>query len=286
MVLEKFPFKKRQSYALILSFFLIVPILVLPLIVLAHGDDIEEFHEGLPENMQEGIHKNALTVILIAGSIAAIFVLISIFHKKQSKKLKVFLFLAIVIPILLATLYSAASTVYLNIISETKGPVHWHADFEVWACDEMLDLTDPQGISNRVGSPMFHEHNDNRIHVEGVVKDVEDVGLGRFFEFIGGELHRDHFMLPTNKGAVEKSNGDLCPDGYGKMQAFVFKTDEKTKTYTQEKIDDFEEYMLSPYSMIPPGDCIIIEFAPEKSRTGHICTTYRLAIERGELSGS
>ena len=53
-----------------------------------------------------------------------------------------------------------------------------------------------------------------------------------------------------------------------------------------QKIDNFPEYVLSPYSQIPPGDCIIIEFSEEKQTTEHICETYKVAVQRGELSGS
>ena len=30
-------------------------------------------------------------------------------------------------------------------------------------------------------------------------------------------------------------------------------------------------YILSPASKVPPGDCLIIEFGPEKAKTEHIC---------------
>ena len=53
--------------------------------------------------------------------------------------------------------------------------------------------------------------------------------------------------------------------------------------YEQIKIDDFEEYIISPYSNIPPGDCIIIEFGPEKQLTDKICLPYKLAEEKGDI---
>ncbi|MEK6808105.1 MAG: hypothetical protein AABY14_00290 [Nanoarchaeota archaeon] len=252
-------------------------------------------HEGLEDNNVEDDHelesslydflmKSNLIIILISGGIVLFFVLLSLHSKKKSKKLKLFLFLGIIIPIILSTTYSAVSTIFLNTVSSTKGPVHWHADFEIWACGEKYELIDPQGISNRVGSPVFHEHNDNRMHVEGVVMNKEDAKLHHFFEFIDGELSNDRLRIITNRGTLEKTNWEQCPDGrIGNIQVFVYRT--KNAKYFQEKIHNYEDYVLSPYQTVPPGDCIIIDFDEEKPMTEHICTTYRLAIERGELSG-
>ena len=49
-------------------------------------------------------------------------------------------------------------------------------------------------------------------------------------------------------------------------------------------MENFDDHILAPYSNIPPGDCIIIEFDTEKEKTEHICETYKVAIERGDLS--
>ena len=123
---------------------------------------------------------------MIASIIVGVLILFAIYDKDRSEKTKIFLFLGIIIPIVLVTIYSAGSTIYLNIISETQGPVHWHADFEIWDCGQKIDLINPTGFSNRVGNPVFHEHGDDRIHVEGVVVEKKDVDLHSFFEVIGG----------------------------------------------------------------------------------------------------
>lgn len=278
MVIKSYKSKNFRYPKYLFLILLILILFSLPLFIYAHGEEDET------KNTESLITKSALISIILAGIISGVVVILAISIKKKTKILKLFLFFGIIIPIILATLYSAGSTIYLNFISVTKGPIHWHADYEIWACGQMLELIDPTGISNRIGTPVFHEHNDNRIHVEGVVLNPEDVELGKFFKFVGGQLHKEHFMLPTNNGVVEKNNGDTCNGKNGKIQVFVYKT--KNGRYTQEKIEDFEEYVLSPYPNIPPGDCIIIEFDEEKPKTEHICTTYRIAIQRGELSGS
>lgn len=251
----------------------------------AHEEDVEEESIGIDKYLQS----KSTVYITIASIIAVILVLFSIYEKDKSEKTKIFLFLGIAIPVILATLYSAGSTIYLNLVSETKGPVHWHADFEIWDCGEKVDLIDPKGMSNRVGSPVLHEHGDDRIHVEGVVVEESDVDLHIFFEFVGGILEEDYFYVPTNEGYVEISNDDLCNGNAGKLQAFLYKVvnpdETKNWAFEQQKLENFEDYILSPYANVPPGDCIIIEFDAEKEKTDKVCETYKVAMERGELSG-
>lgn len=222
--------------------------------------------------------KFSLIFIAFAAINAALFLLITSSGYVRSK---LCLFLAIIIPIIFASLFLIGSTVYTNMLSHTKGPVHWHADIEIWACGEQLDIIDPVGLSNRVGTSTFHEHNDNRIHVEGVVEDISDASLHRFFEFIGGEINSSGLTLLANDGSVQYNNGEQCN---GTLQVFVYKTE--GETVSQKKIENFEEYILSPYSQVPPGDCIIIEFSEEKNTTERICETYRIALEKGDVHGS
>ena len=233
--------------------------------------------------------------IAVLGTLALIIVLLAIkldgdtgVHH-ASERLKWALFLGIVVPVLLATAYSAGTTIYLNTISESEGPVHWHADFEVWNCGEQLELEDPIGMSNRVGTALFHEHNDNRIHVEGVVVDTGDVSLHHFFETIGGELRGGMFRVPTHGGDVTAPDGKLCNGQPGKVQVFVYKVtnpDERGSwDVRQRKIQDVGDYVLAPYGQVPPGDCIIVEFDAEKETTDRLCSSYRAAQQRGELRG-
>ena len=178
-------------------------------------------------------------------------------------------------------MYLTGSTIYLNVVSESKGPVHWHADFEIWNCGEAIDLIDSTGLSNRVGIPVLHEHGDNKIHVEGIVVEKSHADLHSFFEAVGGSLTNNYFAVSTNKGIIEMRNGDLCNGVAGKLQAFIYKTE--NNVVKQEKLENFDEYVLSPYSNTPPGDCIILEFNEDKDKTEHICNSYKIAIEKGDI---
>ncbi len=264
--------KKFSAVVLVLLF-------ILPLVV-AQGDDAE---------IGVRLKSRSMVVIVITSIIVTDLVILAIISKQKLHDHKQLLFLLIIIPVIAATLYTAGTTIYLNKISVTKGPVHWHADLELWNCGKKLDILNPEGLSNRVGSPVFHEHNDFRIHVEGVVVKEEDVSLTNFFNVLGGALTSESLGVPTNDEIVLLHNDDLCEGGLGKVQVFVYKVinpDEYGRwTYTQEKIEDYTNYVLSPYSHVPPGDCLIIEFDKEKETTDKLCTTYQAALNRGELRG-
>ena len=268
--------------------FLIVSILLLLLFSIAYAHLEEETHEKKMD--AESLKSTSIKYIEIASFISIALIIISLYIKDKNEKTKWLLFFGVVIPIAASTAYLAYSTVYLNLVSETQGPVHWHADYEVWVCDEKAELVKPKGISNRIGSPLFHDHGDSRIHVEGVVADTRNVDLHSFFQTVGGDLDADILEIPKENEVVKVKNGDLCNGEEAKLQAFVYKVinadNAKSWIFEQEKIGNFPKYILSPYSNVPPGDCIIIEFGPESEKTGHICATYEAAMQRGELVGS
>ena len=246
---------------------------------LAHGD--EEVLAATP-TLEETIRANTWLVVGIGSGLIGLISIITLAAKPKSSRAKWTSFLLIVIPSVVVTFYLASSTIFLNMISVTKGPVHWHAEFRIFACGEELDLVDPKGLSNRIGSPVLHEHGDNWIHVEGVPVTLDEVRLERFFDEIGGELETDHMLYPTVNGAIYVENGNTCPDGsVGELQMFLYRTE--NGVVTQTKVEDFPNYILAPYAQVPPGDCFILEFGESKERTEHICTQYEVAIEKGEL---
>jgi hypothetical protein len=248
---------KVSKFLLHISLFLLLVSLVL-----AHGE-IEDYSRGLD------IHENAMWVVVLAGSITMVLILISMAVKLSERRKSIVFF----------GIYSAGSTVYLNVISETNGPVHWHLDFEIWHCGQQVNLKDPTGLSNRIGTPVHHEHGDNRIHVEGVVIEKNDVDLHTFFEVIGGDLDSESVMVPTNNGELIIKNGDDCNGVPGTLQAFRYSVIDGYATQNT----DFENYILSPFINVPPGDCIILEFGEVKEKTDKLCETYKVAVEKGRM---
>lgn len=195
--------------------------------------------------------------------------------------MKYFLFGTICTVVLGITANLIWTTISINLASVTKGPVHYHGDFQIWNCGQKVDIIDPQGLDNKVGTALLHEHNDGRIHVEGPVLDYKDVSLGEFFRVVGGKLERDSLMVPTNNGMVNMGRGIICNGELAEPQVFVYRSE--GKTFYQEKLKDPANYFLSPHSSIPPGDCIIIELDRTKDKTERMCTFYEVAIRKGKI---
>ncbi len=269
---------------------LLIAVLVIPLQVYAHEG---ETHEASNEPLEadngalEADEKasKSLFYVTIGSVLTLLLIIFAIFYPERTNTSKMIVFVSITTVIVLTTGYLVGSTIYLNIKSETGGPVHWHADFELWNCGEEIDLKDPKGLSNRIGSPVFHEHNDNRIHVEGVVVRKSEVDIDSFFDVVGGELTSTSMKVPTDDGTVSTSNGESCNGKDGEVQIFVYRTlyaepgQREGLVYEQIKVD--ENYVMSPFSTVPPGDCIIVEFDEPKEETDKICETYELAIDQG-----
>ncbi len=236
----------------------------------------------------------SIQTVTIASLLLLVLTLIAMVVKQQKEILRKLLFWSMVSVVVVSTLILGSSTVYLNTIAWSKGPVHWHADIQTWLCGEHVEFVDPVGsFSNKIGTPTFHEHNDQRLHLEGVVVEPHDASLGRFFEVIGGQLstspNRDRvnmIVVPSNTGKQTFEDGMSCPDGTkGEVQIFAYKSDADTKKYSQEKLSDAANYVMSGDSQVPPGDCIIIEFGPQRAKTDYLCRSYEVALENGRLKG-
>jgi nitrite reductase (NO-forming) len=234
---------------------------------MAHGDEADEHEEEVETSPGKKVAlPDAVSVIkysaVVFGALLSITLLIGSSMPEWMKKP---MFWLLVAPIIVSSLYLAADTVYLNISSVTKGPVHWHADTKVWICGEEMYLADPEGLANRVGTSVLHEHNDGRIHIEGVVKELDDVSLGRYFEAIGGSLDGESIMFPSTEGMVGKKNGDHCADGEGILAVYV----------NGKRIASPQSYVPAPETNVPPGDCIIFEFGADvKERTDKLCESW------------
>ncbi len=242
--------------------------------------------------------------LLVVASVTAILL-------KKHKSFKLPLFILMAGTLVVSTVILFGSTIYLNTHADSKGPVHWHADIEFWACDAELNLRDPHGtLSNKIGTATYHEHNDKRIHLEGVVvKKAEDASLEKFMRVVDGYVTYTAMAVPLNedpaewfasgdqldgdeqnterfnqlrsfvnngsKGPyMELKNGALCNGKPAELQAFLYTYDEANKTYSQRKLDDPAKYIMRDESVVPPGDCLIIDFDVNKPRTDKLCRQY------------
>ncbi len=198
-----------------------------------------------------------LLVLLCAAIPTTLLILYAVFKKKLREQTKLFLFWSIVVLVSLSTLYLVAHTFYYNIFSETNGPVHWHADFEIWICGEQQTLPSSQFPSNKVGTPLLHHHNDYRMHIEGTVFSWGDVTVGSFFDAIDGTLGQTYIGIPQEDGSMKYwQNGDYCGKKQGMLHLYVQKGDAET----WEEIEEIPSYIISPYADVPPGDRLKLMF--------------------------
>lgn len=276
--LERGALLKNYLAKLVRGLLLSLPGMLIPFLALAHEGD-EEIARTFVSQI---FAYDPLVVVSIAAAFILFPTLFVLIKKPQAGRTKLFFFLAIAFPVIITTLYLTGGTIYKNVISATKGPVHWHADFRIIKCGEELDLIDPRGLFNRVGTSLVHEHGDSRIHIEGTLSRIEDASLHNFIEHVGGVLTNEDMLVPTSGGEVSMQNGELCSDGEkGVLQVFLWET--RDKTAHQRKLENFSEYTISPKTLVPPGDCIIFEFGEQKEKTDRICGQYRTAEKRGDI---
>lgn len=231
--------------------------------------------------MEELFFSYSWKVVLISGAILVVLAGICLSIKEIGSNLKKLLYILIAAVTILSTAYLAGSTIYLNLTSWSGGPVHWHADYEIWACGKEVELVHSHGLSNRVGSSTVHVHDDKRIHQEGVIYHPEDASLGNFFKEIGGNITGDALMVSTENGMMTYRSGDMCDGQISKLQVFAYQVE--GRNFRQHKLDNPASFVISQYSQVPPGDCIIVEFGPSKNKTDKICRSFKVAQEIGKL---
>lgn len=219
----------------------------------AHGEEVHTPDEASLEALLEN-ESDAQIIFALQAALVIMFLVViySIFFiDKMSETQKKISFILIAGTTIITTLFIVGITIQTNLVSETGGPVHWHADFEVWVCGEELHLEEPTGLDNRVGSNLLHQHNDNRIHVEGIPNEIKDIKVRNFFRTIGGDFTNETISVQTeNNGLVTKTNGDLCNGEPGTLQFYV----------NGEPNNEFGEYVIAPAASVPPGDFLHIVF--------------------------
>lgn len=282
--------------------------------------DITNLYEP-QEDLETEIAAWSVRVVWMSAIIVVVLVIISWLTINRVPKLKLPLFIALAGTMALSTLSLIGATVYLNTSSESGGPVHWHADFEIWACGNELELRDPTGLSNKIGTSTLHEHNDRRVHLEGVVVEKHvDASLGKFMYVTGGAITDEAMVVPLNPDAslryedevdgdgksdsypqlvepyvfdeptfgkyAKFFDGQTCGDQEAEVQVFVYNYDEANETYKQTKLERPQDYVIYDDSNVPPGDCVIFEFDVPKEKTDKLCEQYGVRdIDRCEEFG-
>ena len=263
-------------------------------------------------DLEEKVGALSIRTILISSLVLVVLLVLAsiVVNNKKYKSFKTPLFTMIAATIAIPSLFLVGSTIYVNVDSESKGPVHWHTDYELWVCGEEIEHRDPyKFLSNKIGTATYHEHDDKRIHLEGVVGiKYYDASFEKFMLVTEGKVTENELVIATDERLFEDNdgkpdgdqssgnqdvvrgfvvrdedgkpeiavkNGDTCGDGQpAEVQAFVYSYNKENDTYQQTKLDNPARYIMRDESIVPPGDCLIVEFGPSKAATNYLCDQY------------
>jgi len=181
---------------------------------------------------------NYIIPLMKAGIAVTIgLTVISFYYEgEMTEKQKYYTMAGFLTAIMIPTLYTAGAFMHESETSWSSGEIHYHADYEVLVEQDgnlqRTNLVDPAKfcqnsnhestymckMNDRTGSKEYHEHNDQRIHLEGVFKTRKEASLAAFFETFGGELTNDRLVYPTNDGRINVTN-----DGQNSLKILVQK---------------------------------------------------------------
>jgi hypothetical protein len=236
---------------------------------------------------------NYVMPVIYAGFISSILFAAISFYREEDLTLrdKNLLMNGFLVAVLVPSLYTAGAFVHQSQTSWSGGEIHWHADYEVIVEENgeynQLDLIDPTNfcdetthesstmcsLNDRTGSTKYHEHNDDRIHLEGIFKEREDAVLSAYFETFGGKLSNTELVYPTNDRVVQKAEGSgqtlkiLVKRGAGGNREWC--AIEQSSNLSEEDICRTSEgelattpsnYVISPYKRGPTLDDIFIVY--------------------------
>lgn len=224
--------------------------------------------------------------LLMVGTAAVIALAALAFAKEDSlsDRGKTVLMKGLLIVILLPSVFTAGAFVHEVQTTWSNGEVHYHADFEVVVEGEQLDLINPEqycdtltressymcSINDRVGTTEYHEHADDRIHLEGVFKTKDDASLAAFFEAFQGELTEARMRFPTNDGWVDVEEEDgktlkiLVNRGVGGARGWCILGEPDVPTentcidaYSDAHVTGPADYVISPRQTDPLDDPVL-----------------------------
>lgn len=230
-----------------------------------------------------------VTHFIGAGTIVTVILTALSFHQEDNLTMhdKTMLMNGFLIAILIPSFYTAGAFVHESQTSWSKGEIHYHADFEVMVEENgelsELNLIDPGEycktatdqstimckLNDRAGLTEYHEHNDDRIHLEGTFKTRDEASLRAFFQAVGGDLTNEKLIYPTNEGVVTKQknggtvkilvrrgvagNRHWCAIGEN-----VPEEERCEDSFNGEPANSPSEYVISPYSRGPNLDDIFV----------------------------
>lgn len=143
-------------------------------------------------------------------------------HKESEivskEKKSQYFWIGVVVVILIAAAVGLGYLINNKPQTYTDREVHWHALLDISICGKHRDL--PLAESGDLvhgktfkGIHLLHTHDDNLIHIEGLIQKKEDIALGKFFDGIDVPFDKDKLM--------DVKNGDFCDGKPSVLKMFV-----------------------------------------------------------------
>lgn len=260
------------------QFFELIPILFTPPATPATSQPVKYPLVDFP------LERISLQLIFLTAALIGVLFFFFFITRRANKLDSRVVFFAITACVFATTALLIMSTLFLTFTSWSKGPIDWRAYLEIWACDKEYSPYIYDSKEQTYGPRIIYDKDQKQIQLRGLMKRPEDSTLTQLIEGLGGELTAQSLMLPINNGTVRFTNNDRCGQDKAEVQVFVYHMN-RDGTFAQRKIMAFSDYQIQPFSSVPPGDCIVIEFSPPKDRTDKKCRSYSQAQYKGELRG-
>ena len=248
---------------------LLFSLLLLATLVFAHEEAVLPTEEDF---LSRWFQLDEWNAVVYASTVSGFFIFVSLLLKGHvDRNGEKFLFTGIAAPVLMATIYLIAATIYLNFASESQGPVHWHADYEVWVCGEEVTDWATSGVwyDNKVGDPELHTHEDYRMHVEGTLTKLSEASLHSFFEVSGGQYDDSRVIMPlTGNRTRNVPNGDACPNGKPGQWTLYVESGPKLNERSIRIEPLGPDYVIAHEGNVPPGDVLYLVFDSEDNESG------------------
>jgi len=178
------------------------------------------------------------------------------FHKKQEKKeerTRKKDLISLIAVLCTFVLFAVLVFYFINHRPKmyTDRDIHWHVlvDLELCGVHQDLPRAKPNQIAHGepfIGTYLMHTHDDNTIHIEGIIAKKEDIALGKFFESI--EIPFDYNKI------MNYTNGDLCDGKPGVLKMYV----------NGQPREDFRDYI--PFATPDSTKQVLkLVFAPEEN---------------------
>jgi len=107
----------------------------------------------------------------------------------------------------------------LNVQKELQigVPIHTHALLNITICGQHFDLPKATQFEDNGepfrGTALLHTHDDNIIHIEGIISNKEEASLGAFFDAIKVKFDKDQIF--------GSKNGHTCKGKPAMLNMFV-----------------------------------------------------------------